>query len=284
MKSNMELFSPLDVPKQVRPFVRRALYVKSEKPIDTVISPGPTGYQYFIWVARGELIQEKGGSEVYADDSLFLAGQIKDHSIDIRYTGKVVVILLEFTALGCFELFGVHGTRALNAAPKVSSLGLEPAEFERALLERSSSLEASDVVARFTLICSLLEARMEKVRTLPRYLCAAIEEIESKHGAVKLIELSERVGVSRRQLARKFKQIVGVSPKYFCRVLQMNKAMEGLAMDDKSILSDIASGAGYFDEAHLIHAVQEFFGLPAAQLVEKEHPAVVKVHASSRKT
>ena len=280
----MELFFPLDVPEKIRPFVRRALYVKSDEPIDTVISPRPTGYQYFIWVARGELIQEKGGSGVYADNSLFLAGQIQDHAIDIRYTGKVVVLLIEFTALGCFELFGVFGTYALNKAPSVTSLGQESAEFKRVLMRRSSSLEANDIASRFSLICSLIEARAEKLHTLPRYLYSAIEEIESKHGTVKLTELCERVGVSRRQLARKFKQIVGVSPKYFCRVLQMNKAMEGLATNDGSILSDIANRAGYFDEAHLIHAVQKFFGLPAAKLVEREHPAVVKVHGTSRKT
>ena len=283
MKPNMELFFPIDVPPEIRPFVRRILSVNSEDTIDTVISPGPTGYQYFIWVVRGELIQEKGGSEVYSNNSLFLAGQLKDHPIDIRYTGKVVVLLIEFTALGCFELFGISGRSALNKAPKVTSLGSEPAEFERSLMSRSSSLKVNDISSRCQLICSMLEARIDQLHALPRYLYSALDGIESKNGAVTLNELVEKVGISRRQFARKFSHVVGVSPKYFCRVLQMNKAMEGLVANDKTILSEIANQAGYFDESHLIHAVQEFFGLPAAQLVDQEHPAVVKVHSSSRK-
>ena len=284
MKSNMELFFPLDVPPQIRPFVRRILYIKSAEHIDTVISPGPTGYQYFIWVVRGELIQEKGGNEVYGQGSLFLAGQIKDHPIDIRYTGKLVILLLEFSALGCFELFGILGTIALNKAPKVASLGEEHAEFEQMLINDSSSIGADDIHLRLALICSLLEKRIEKIHALPRYLYSAIQEIESKHGAIKLSDLTKSIGVSRRQFARKFRQVVGVSPKYFCRVLQMNKAIEALAMNEESVISDIANNAGYFDESHLIHAVQDFFGFSAAQLVDLQHPAVTKVHASSRKT
>ncbi|GHA17960.1 hypothetical protein GCM10008090_29610 [Arenicella chitinivorans] len=266
----------------MRPFIRRALYVQVDDEIDTVIKPRPTGYPYLIWVVRGLLTQELGGNHRYGAGNLFVPGQIKDHEIGIRYTGKLIMLMLEFTAFGCYELFGVTGRETLNRSPTLASLCPTGAKFERKVQAQSVSIDVADITARFEVLFTNLEQVPSVRLSVPSYLVSALHEIEAQDGAIRVAELCDQIRISRRQFTRRFTEIVGVPPKYFCRVIQMNKVMEALMSDNVGLISDIANNAGYFDEAHLIHTVQKFFGLPATAVAESEHPAVLKVHASSR--
>lgn len=283
MTAGLELFQTAEVPVSLRPFVRRALYVCVEDAIDTVIQPRPTGYQYLIWVVRGELIQEVGGEHRYGSGKVFLPGQIKDHDIAIRYTGKVVMLMLEFTALGCYQLFGIPGRATLNQSPTLESMCTTGGEFQSNLLTQSVSMDEENISARFDVLFRNLEDVASTLTSVPDYLVTALREIETRDGAIKVAELCDRIRISRRQFTRRFSEIVGVAPKHFCRVIQLNKAMEALMSDNATLISEIANNAGYFDEAHLIHTVQDFFGLPVKAVAEKEHPAVLKMHSSSRR-
>ena len=77
--------------------------------------------------------------------------------------------------------------------------------------------------------------------------------------AVKLIyhskandihDISEKVNISQRQLERKFKELIGVSPKQYARLIRINKAIGMLRKNPSLTLTDIAYYFGYFDQAH----------------------------------
>ena len=193
------------------------------------------------------------------------------------------MLMIEFAALGCYEVFGIKGSDTLNRSPSLASMSTDGAEFEQALHANSTELRVDDIATRFHRLFAGLEKNASTPNAVPDYLVTALNKIETQDGAVKITELCDRIRVSRRQFTRKFTELIGVPPKYFCRVIQMNKAMEALMSENAGMISDIANNAGYFDEAHLIHTVQEFFGLPVKAVAASEHPAVLKMHASSRK-
>ena len=78
----------------------------------------------------------------------------------------------------------------------------------------------------------------------------AVEMFEAANGAVRVAEICKEVGVGQRHLSRRFTNIVGVNPKFFGQILQINWVVGLLYFNDSATLTSIAQEAGFFDQAH----------------------------------
>jgi AraC-like DNA-binding protein len=81
--------------------------------------------------------------------------------------------------------------------------------------------------------------------------------------------------VTRQHLARRFAQLVGVSPKVFARVVRLRTLMARVrAMDGTSPVnwSALALAAGYYDQAHLADEFRELAGLTPGQWMRVARP------------
>ena len=65
--------------------------------------------------------------------------------------------------------------------------------------------------------------------------------------------------VSERRLNRQFRDIVGIAPKYYARVVQMNIVIGMLMSNDKAALTELAHKCGYYDQSHFVKTMQQFF-------------------------
>jgi AraC-like DNA-binding protein len=64
--------------------------------------------------------------------------------------------------------------------------------------------------------------------------------------------VAESLGVSDRHLRRAFREVVGLSPKAYFKLMRFERALNA-ARDSRDLSwSDIAVGSGYYDQAHLI--------------------------------
>ncbi len=87
----------------------------------------------------------------------------------------------------------------------------------------------------------------------------AVTVIRSGGGNVSLADLAARYGLSRKHLNRRFKACTGFTPKKYARVVRFESVIKGYPA--ASTLTDLAHGAGYFDQAHLNHEFRAFTGL-----------------------
>ena len=105
--------------------------------------------------------------------------------------------------------------------------------------------------------------------------------IAAASGAVTIDDLRVTAGVSSTHLAQRFKELVGVTPKRLARTYRF--ATTVLSIDPAGPIdwADLASRAGYFDQAHFGHEFREFTGLTPTRYVEirrrflREHPGHV---------
>ncbi|MBC8082760.1 MAG: AraC family transcriptional regulator [Hymenobacter sp.] len=67
-----------------------------------------------------------------------------------------------------------------------------------------------------------------------------------------------KLGISGRYLERLFGQAVGVSPKYFCRIIRFQQTFRWLERTDS--LTAVAATCGYYDQAHFIRDFRHFTG------------------------
>ena len=88
----------------------------------------------------------------------------------------------------------------------------------------------------------------------------AVREIELSRGGVRIHELSDRVGWTRRHLDREFSEHVGLSPKAFATIVRFQHLYaRGLVSGDwPRSLEELYES--YYDQAHFIRQFKHFTG------------------------
>jgi AraC-like DNA-binding protein len=105
--------------------------------------------------------------------------------------------------------------------------------------------------------------------------------IAAAAGAVAIGDLSVAAGVSSTHLARRFKAVVGVTPKRFARTYRFTATMLALDPSGPVDWAEIAARAGYYDQAHFGNDLRAFTGLTPTRYLEvrrrflREHPGHV---------
>jgi len=87
----------------------------------------------------------------------------------------------------------------------------------------------------------------------------AVDTILQKNGLVNLKEIQHQFEMSERSLERYFKTHIGLSPKFYSRIIRFSHIFQ-LTQEDNIDWQDIVYKAGYYDQSHFIKNFQEFTG------------------------
>lgn len=93
----------------------------------------------------------------------------------------------------------------------------------------------------------------------------AVDTIVSARGSLSVMGLAGRVGLSPRQLQRRFRRAVGLTAKEYSRVRRMRSALEAFLCGGTEA-SAIAYRLGYADQSHLITELGRLTGLTPSVL------------------
>ena len=102
--------------------------------------------------------------------------------------------------------------------------------------------------------------------------------IAATGGTVPISDLGVAGRASSTYVARRFKAVVGVTPKRLARSYRFTSTVLAIDVAAPIDWADVAAGAGYFDQAHFVHEFREFTGLTPTRYVEvrrrflREHP------------
>jgi AraC-like DNA-binding protein len=98
---------------------------------------------------------------------------------------------------------------------------------------------------------------------VPRELEWSWRRLLVSDGRVPVASLAEEVGWSRRHLAARFREHVGLQPKALARILRFERAAERLRRG--ADLADAALDSGYYDQAHFNRDFKAFAGVTPTQ-------------------
>jgi AraC-like DNA-binding protein len=173
-------------------------------------------------------------------------------------TGTVFVIFKEAGA-ACFFREPLH--ELYN-----ESLSLEyfVRREELAALEEQLSAAADDAY-RVGLVEQFLLSRLQ-IRGDDLLVKAAIEQIHLHHGNIRMGELAEKLYTSKSPLEKRFRQVVGTTPKKFANIIRMKSSL--IAMQTPLADSDDYR-MNHYDQAHFIHDFRNFTGITPAQYLKK---------------
>jgi methylphosphotriester-DNA--protein-cysteine methyltransferase len=91
-------------------------------------------------------------------------------------------------------------------------------------------------------------------------VAGAVREIERDHGSSNVSGTAERCGVSLRHLNRLMRVWVGCSPKRFASIVRFQATLKEIHEAPAQSGAALATGTGYFDQAHLTLDVGRFAG------------------------
>lgn len=94
---------------------------------------------------------------------------------------------------------------------------------------------------------------------------AAANLIRAAPAEVRIAALAQQLRTSVDTLERRFTAAIGVSPKRFARAVRLRCAVLSYAAD--MTLTDVALGAGYYDQSHFVREMQAATGVAPTRLL-----------------
>jgi AraC-like DNA-binding protein len=110
---------------------------------------------------------------------------------------------------------------------------------------------------------TLLNQHFEQVLSQISYTASpvdkAVDLIFAKKGMIAVAEITATAGVGERQLERLFKKYIGLSPKFYARIIRFSTIFECMQQGDPG-WAGLAYEAGFYDQSHFIRNFKAFTG------------------------
>ncbi|MFI1801162.1 helix-turn-helix domain-containing protein [Streptomyces sp. NPDC020379] len=176
-----------------------------------------------------------------------------------QHRGSAYAVTALLDPLTAYTLLGLPLPEIAGSVVELSDL-LSPGEYrEMAALRR-----AADWPARFAAANRLLLARHERgPRPAPEVL-SAWHDLHTCAGQIPIARLARNVGWSERQLQRRFREQIGLTPKAVARAARLHHALHLLRLGRP--VAEAAYRSGYCDQAHFTNDCKALTGLTPRQL------------------
>jgi len=243
---------------ELRPFIRSFAISEEDEVTEYAVYPGTSlvmGFQY-----RGQLGYVNEGIEM----PLAPAGitGLMDTLRIFRNSPGIGTVLVFFTETGASAFFRTPLHLLFGESLPLDDL--IPAG-ERDMIREKLDYAVNDK-ERVDVIEKFLSDRIgcEKSDTL---VSAAVSLVILSKGRMSIRDVAEKVCISQGRLEKRFRAIVGATPKKFASIVRFRYILEqaGSAPD----LTQLALDSGYFDQAHFIHDFRSFTGISPGNFLKK---------------
>lgn len=179
----------------------------------------------------------------------------------LRPTGAVNLFGICFRPGGSYPFFKIPAHEMVDQSPDVSDFwGSEGRNFVDHVHNDCLTTES-----RIEAISAHLWNLLGKNSRDDAAVNAAIEFIDYFKGRISVHGLARYLGMSCRNLERKFKERIGMTPKQLCRNIRFKHTYKSIEASPRDNWVDLALACGYYDQAHLINEFRYFTGTSPAE-------------------
>jgi AraC-like DNA-binding protein len=237
---------PTDI---LKPYIK--YYVVSENDVESEYKVFPSsglviGFQY-----KGHLSVIKENSESKLN-SAGITG-ISDSYKIFRSSADIGTILVYFTETG-FRHFASHPANELFNL----SLSLEDVFGKNSVtgIEEKLSVAATDA-QRIKIVEQFLLAQLKDIQS-DKLIVEAVKLIYKSNGTIRIKELNAKLFISQSPFEKRFRKVVGTTPKKFATIVRFNAVLKNL--NEIKSLTEICFENNFFDQAHFIKDFRQFTG------------------------
>lgn len=234
---------------QLRPYIKRFVISETANAQDYKILPDTSlvmGFQY-----SGQLAYLDNDTSV----TLSTAGitGLTDTFRIFRSSNTIGSVLVIFTETGAHAFFREPLHELFRESLALDTLIRSPAvsRLQERLADTLTDRGKIEWVEDFLL-------SHWQQRTPDLLVDAALFHIHQTKGTLRINELADRLCISQSPLEKRFRQIVGASPKKFSSIVRLQHAIHRLRSPHS--LVETGLDAGYFDQAHFSKEFKAFTG------------------------
>lgn len=211
----------------------------------------PDGYCEIV-LHYGDSYRIKTRDAWEEQDKMLLTGQCRQFFF-LENTGTSAMLGIKLMPVAAYALFHCEMSQLLDRVVPLNTITETPPP--PALTQQGLDLQMRIELAVNWIEGFLAGARFHEVARI----AAITDQIIAQQGMSDIESLAQQNGLTRRHLEREFKKMIGLSPKYFSRIIQFSYIFEAMRAWDNSWV-DVALNSGYFDQSHFIRNFKAFTG------------------------
>ena len=205
-----------------------------------------------------------GASLLLSNIPISLDNEVNDTSVMLGISSKSTLIkwkgtatghglVLKFSPYGLSRFTATSVPRMLNTS--IAANKLFGNSFQKL---HCQIMETDDVAGQIDLIEDYLAKRFREPDEIDHSIFGLADYIKAHDGYRSLKTLLHNIPLGRRQVERRFKELIGVNIQTFNRICHFDHAKALLIAQQSSCLTDIGYQSGYFDQAHFNREFKRF--------------------------
>ena len=222
------------------------------------------------WIAQATLSNTGFSENLYPDGGTgliidFLPDQLPDIHINatqtvtqMRFNGHIDRMGIRFHPGGIYQLLDIEVPEIIGGEFNADSIGI------KAITDLQQRMGSAYSIA-------------QRLNTLETWLLQQVHLRGAQRGVIQHLvpqlqfgdesidELSNRIALSRRQLERRFREEVGLSPIQIKQFHRIRRARQIIMLNPETPLVDVAQDTGFYDQAHFIRHFQKVTGQTPGQ-------------------
>jgi AraC-like DNA-binding protein len=235
--------------ERLKPYIKH--FVVSENEVEGEYKVFPSsglviGFQY-----KGQLTTIKNNTE----SKLTAAGitGIADSFKIFKNSANIGSVLVYFTETGFTHFASPPANELFNL-----SLSLDHIFDRESINEVEEKLSAATTdKQRIKIVEQFLLSQLKDIQT-DKLIVEAVKLIYQSKGTIRIKELNEKLFISQSPFEKRFRKVVGTTPKKFATIVRFNTVLN--ILDNTKSLTEICYENGFFDQAHFIKNFKQFTG------------------------
>jgi AraC-like DNA-binding protein len=236
----------------LRGHVERYVYVDTpvSPHIIKPLSPRPESGISFNLNCQDPLRLEYACAQVVTHPTAAVFGPLSHRIADIRCSGHYRAFNILFKGTGYHRLFGISPAELADRVSDARDvMGRAESIVHEQLCAARSAEAMAEVVDRY-LLAKLTDGDLHPIHRV-------VEHLVASQGCANLCELSQRSGLSARQIERKFLEQIGITPKRYARLARFRNAARLKAENAALTWTDVSQATGFYDHNHLVKDFRE---------------------------
>lgn len=239
-----------------------------------VYPPTPQHSIFFYINDRIKVKKEHDSHFIEQPRSVLVGLQSTKVSLDINNSHKAVRV--GFHPGGLYRMLGLSMKEMMDGSYDAAEVFGNDIYFLNERLQKASTFdEIKTSIEGF-----LLQHSKHLKPALP--FDSALLEMLRFNGNISIEKIASLSCLSLRQFERVCKERIGVSPKFFARLVRFSNAWRLYEKSSNQSWTSIAHQSGYFDQMHFIRDFKEFAGVTPGAVEKEMNIAPVRLQAAMR--
>ncbi|MDY8137182.1 AraC family transcriptional regulator [Aquimarina sp. 2201CG5-10] len=254
------LSSPIDQ------YIESIFHFKDFIPDHSIERVVPTGHIFIIFeldnIPRNTFDNETlQPNNTYT--KVWISGMHKNYiSISAHHNSEMFVIQFKPFGAHPFFHFPIHELNQ-KILPAQEILG------DDVINLREDIYAQNDSKSKFILVEKWLKNRFDSQKTPPLDLLQVLETLQQE-SATNYPAVINKYPNTQKHLIDQCKKYIGLTPKYFQRILRFNEIFKQLQQKEKISWSQIAYQCGYSDQSHFIKEFKHFSGFNPEEFIKQD--------------